>query len=122
MSYWRIFLALFLVFLVGLFLVAGNLNEQLSCQAAQILQLQVADENLQLSVLNVSYSFTLPTMFRQSPTVSVGEVVEQTILPVVEQAKPKLRAFVRHLYEGAGELVQKAKSWGQDICNETGNK
>lgn len=122
MNYWRIFFAFSLILLVGVFLVADNLNEQLSCQAAQIFQLQVEEENLQLSILNVSCSFTLPTMFSQSSGILAEKVMKQTILPLVEQAKPKLKAFVMHLYEGTGELMQKAKSWRQYICNEADDK
>lgn len=122
MSYWRIFLLLFLVFLIGIFMVADNLNEQLSCQAAQILQLQVADHNLTLSVLNTSVSFPLPAILRKPSEVPGGEVVKQAILPAVEEAKPKVRALARYIYEEAWQLGHKVKSWVQDNCNGSGIK
>ena len=64
MKYWQIFFLLFLVLIIGVYVAADSLNEQLSCQAAPVMDVQIVEDNVQLSVLNSSCSFNIPPVIR----------------------------------------------------------
>ena len=44
MKYWQIFFHLFLVLFIGVYTAADSLNEQLSCQAAPVIDVQVVED------------------------------------------------------------------------------
>jgi len=115
MSYRRFSLVLIVILIIGIFLVADNLNQQLCCDAAPIVDLRLSGERVRLSVLNASFSVGVPSVFQQLSQVfaegSLKDVnavtlhvpkVGQAVIRAFSKAKPVVVRFKGVLDEARG--------------------
>jgi hypothetical protein len=114
-KYWQIFFLLFLVLIIGVYVAADSLNEQLSCQAAPVMDVQIVEDNVQLSVLNSSCSFNIPPVIRElADHPQVCEIWQESSL--------LLKKWTGDLREKAVVFGQEVYSLGQVIWNNLRNK
>lgn len=116
MKYRRIALLLILVFFTGTYLVADNLNRQLSCQAAAIFDVQVLGDSVQVSAFNTVCSVKIPFLTRQLEDIHLKETMDK--------GGEELEKRLGRLYEEALVLYKKAEAFGHafwdDLRNHTG--
>jgi hypothetical protein len=114
-KYWQIFFLLFLVLFIGVYTAADSLNEQLSCQAAPVIDVQVVEDNVQLSVLNSSCSFNIPPVIRNLAD-------HPQVYEIWQKSNRLLKKWAWDLREKAVVFGQEVYSLGQVIWNNFRNK
>lgn len=110
MKYRRLIIIVSLLFLIGIYLVAENLNQQLCCRAAPVFDIQVLEDSLQVSVLNSPCSFKLPPVLKQLGDVPIYEMREKASQRLIETAG-KLNSLGQALWNNIQGVKEKARRY-----------